>query len=162
MLGAPGELGVALALGTRLALGRYTALRFDIGYGQMGWNEVVAHRWWLIPSFAAVIPMDRVRIELGFGVGLATSDEHDGIDGFLDAPFEDVWIYRLVPAARGHAVLWFELGADVDAYAQFDAGGLIIEGNDIGLRLGPNGGEIPTHAQRMWTTLTVGTSIRLH
>ncbi|MBN8610330.1 MAG: hypothetical protein J0L92_07085 [Deltaproteobacteria bacterium] len=159
---APGEVGLAFALGARLALGRYTALRFDIGYGVLGGSRSLEDRWWLIPSFAVVIPIERLRIELGVGVGFATSSGYTDFDAFVRAPFDDDWAYQLIPAARGHAAFWLELGADVDAYAQLDAGGLIVEGNTLGLRVGPNQGtEIPSAAQRVWSTLTVGTSIRL-
>ncbi|MDQ3034538.1 MAG: hypothetical protein M3Y87_19165 [Myxococcota bacterium] len=162
MIGAPGEVGLAFALGTRLALGRYTALRFDIGYGVLGGSRSLEDRWWLIPSFAVVVPVDRLRVELGVGVGFATSSGYTDFDAFVRDPFEDDWAYQLVPAIRGHAALWAELASDVDAYAQLDAGGLLTAGNDLGLRVGPNDGAgTPSDAQLVWATLTVGTSHRL-
>jgi len=158
-LGSPGEIGLAFALGTRLALGRYTALRFDIGYGVTGGSRSLEDRWWLVPSFAAVIPIERLRVEVGAGVGFATSSGYTDLDAFVRDPFEDDWAYQLVPAVRGHLALWLDLEEAVDAYVQLDAGGLLTAGNDIGLRAGPNGGAgIPSDAQLVWATLTVGTS----
>ncbi len=156
LLEAPGEVGLAFSLGTRLALGRYSAVRFDIGYGVMGGSRSLEDRWWLIPSFAFVVPVDRLRVELGVGVGLATSSGYTSFDAFVREPFDDDWAYQLIPAIRGHAALWLELGDDADAYVQIDAGGLVTEGNDIGLRVGN-----PNAAQRVWATLTVGTSLNL-
>jgi hypothetical protein len=159
VLGAPGELGLAFVLGTRLALGRYTALRFDIGYGVMGGERSLEDRWWLVPSFAVVAPFDDGRVELGLGVGFATSSGYASFEAFAREPFEDDWAYQLVPAVRGHLALWLELGADVDAYVQLDAGGLVTQGNDVGLRVGPNEDRLaPTAAQLTWATLSVGTS----
>lgn len=155
-LGAPGELGLAFVLGTRLALGRYTALRFDVGYGVMGGSRSLEDRWWLIPSFALVLPVDRMRVELGVGVGLATSSGYSSFEAFVRAPFDDDWAYQLVPAVRGHAVLWIETGRDADVYTQIDAGTLVPAGSEIGLRVGS-----PNAAALMWATLTVGTSLRL-
>jgi hypothetical protein len=161
-LGAPGELGLAFVLGTRLALGRYTALRFDIGYGVMGGARSLEDRWWLVPSFAVVAPFDDARVELGLGLGFATSSGYSSFEAFVREPFEDDWAYQLVPAVRGHLALWLELGADVDAYLQLDAGGLVTQGNDVGLRVGPDDGRLaPNDAQLTWATITVGTSHRL-
>jgi hypothetical protein len=156
-LAAPGEIGLAFVLGTRLALGRYTALRFDIGYGVMGGERSLEDRWWLVPSFAAVIPLGATRLELGLGVGFATSSGYSSFEAFAREPFEDDWAYQLVPAVRGHAALWLEVSPAVDAYVQLDAGGLVTAGNEIGLRAGPNGGA-PSDAQLTWMTLTIGTS----
>lgn len=156
LLGAPGELGLAFVLGTRLSLGRYTALRFDIGYGVMGGSRSLEDRWWLIPSFAAVVPFDQVRVEMGVGVGFATTSGYTSFEAFVREPFDDDWAYQLIPAVRGHAALWLELGHDADFYVQIDAGVLVTEGNDIGLRVGD-----PNMAQRVWTTLTVGSSVWL-
>jgi hypothetical protein len=158
-MGSPGEIGLAFALGTRLALGRYSALRFDVGYGVMGGSRSLEDRWWLVPSFAAVIPVERLRIEVGAGLGFATSSGYTDFDAFVREPFDDDWAYQLVPAVRGHLALWIDLEESVAAYVQIDAGGLLTAGNDIGLRVGPNGGAgIPSDAQLVWATLTVGTS----
>ncbi len=37
----------------------------------------------------------------------------------------------------------------------------LIEGNDIGLRVGPRNGDVPTVAERFFATLTIGSSVRL-
>ncbi len=158
-LGSPGEIGLAFALGTRLALGRYSAVRFDIGYGVTGGSRSLEDRWWLVPSFVAVIPIEHIRVEVGAGVGVATSSGYTDFDAFVRDPFEDDWAYQLVPAVRGHLGLWLELEEGIDAYVQIDAGGLLTAGNDIGLRVGPDDGAgIPSDAQLVWATLTVGTS----
>jgi hypothetical protein len=158
-MGSPGEIGLAFALGTRLALGRYSALRFDVGYGVMGGSRSLEDRWWLVPSFAAVIPVERLRVEVGAGLGFATSSGYTDFDAFVREPFDDDWAYQLVPAVRGHLALWLDLEESIAAYVQIDAGGLLTAGNDIGLRVGPNGGAgIPSDAQLVWATLTVGTS----
>lgn len=160
-MGAPGERGAALSLGARLALGRFAAVRFDVGYGVMGGSRSLEDRWFLVPSFSAVVPLDRLRLELGFGVGLATASGYRDLEAFVRAPFDDDWAYQLIPTARGLAALWVEVGRDVDFYLQVDAAGLVIEGNDIGLRVGPRNGDVPTVAERFFATLTIGSSVRL-
>lgn len=157
-LAAPGANGSAASAGIRLAMGRHAALGFDLGWGVISAKKVVHDRWWLMPTLAVVIPVGRVRFDLGAGLGFATASGYDDINQFAGAPFSPVWAFQLVPAARGHLMGTMQLNQTFDAFARLDVGSLLLDGNSVGLRNGnPNPGLMDT----MWMNLSLGVAFRL-
>ncbi len=157
-LAAPGANGAAATAGVRLAMGRLFALGFDLGWGVVATSTVVHDRWWLMPTAAFVIPVGRVRIDLGAGLGFATASGYDSMDAFLAAPFMPVWAFQLVPAVRGHVGGAVTLSDSIDGFLRLDAGSLLLEGQKLGFRDGnPN----PTIMDTTWFGLSVGVAFRL-
>lgn len=157
-LGAPGANGAAATAGVRLAMGRHFALGFDLGWGVVATETVVHDRWWLMPTAAFVIPLGRVRIDVGAGLGFATASGYDSMDQFLAAPFTPVWAFQLVPAARGHVMVAVTLSQRVDVFLRADAGTLLLQHQAIGFRdNNPN----PTPMDTMWFGVNAGVTFGL-
>ncbi len=157
-LGSPGASGSAVNAGVRLGLGRHAALGFDLGWGLITASPIVHDRWWLMPTVAFVIPVGRVRFDLGAGVGLATSSGYSDIAEFLGAPFMPDWAFQLVPAARGHGMATVQLTDTFDGFARLDVGSLLLDGNTIGFR---DGNPRPSIMDTMWINLSLGVAFRL-
>jgi|GEM_PF-2389264 len=154
-LGGTDTGGVALTLGGRLLLGSFSVLRLDVGYGLVGNDHEVQDRWWILPGYALLIPIDTMRLEIGASLGFATSSGYPDLAAFGDAPFNPRWALQLVGAARGHVALWFDLDESNAAFIELAVGTLHLEGNDAGVR---HGIDNATAAETVWWTLTVGTT----
>ena len=149
--------GLALDAGARLALGRYFALGFDLGYGVMTGARDAQDRWWMIPTAAMVVPVDDLRFELGAGVGLGATSGYTNLDAFARGPFDPTWAFQLAPTIRLHASLSWHVSDGCFVFVRLDAASLMLEGNTIGYRAG---NAMPTTADTFWMTSSLGVSFR--
>jgi len=149
--------GAALDGGLRVALGRYAAFSIDMGYGVIASASNTQDRWWLIPSFALVIPLDAVRFDLGAGIGLGICSGYPDFERFASDPFTPPWAFQLVPTARAHVMASVQLERGLDGFVRFDAGTLLLEGNSIGMR---DGNTSPQSVDTLWLHAAVGVSFR--
>lgn len=152
-LGSPDTHGAAMGAGVRLAMGRHLALSFDLGYGVVGNAATVQDRWWLIPSVALVIPVGRVRFDIGAGVGLGTCSGYSDWRDFAEAPFMPTWAFQLAPAARGHVVASVKVRRNLELFARVDVASLLLDGNAIGFR---DNNLQPGARDTMWVNLWLG------
>ncbi len=158
VLATEGLTGASLTGGTRLAMGRHLAAGFDFGWGAMHGAQQAEDRWWLMPSLAAVLPLEAGRLELGAGLGLGTASGYHSWAGFEARPFAPDWAFQLAPAARAHLGGAWTVSPALDAFARLEAGTLLLGGNTIGLR---SGNPHPAPADTLWLQLTLGVQLRL-
>jgi len=157
-LGSAGMNGGALSLGLRYAPIRLVALSFDLGYGVLAAPPGVQDRWWLMPAVALVLPLGPVRLDVGAGLGLGASSGYRSWAAYVAGPFDPVWAFQLVPAARGHVSAALPLSRCCDGFARAELGGLILSGSSIGSRVGGDG---RTLGDRLWFQLALGVHFRL-
>jgi hypothetical protein len=152
-LASPGASGAALAAGVRLGVGRHLGLSFDLGYGVLGSSTTTQDRWWLMPSVAWVVPIGRVRFDVGAGVGLGASSGYTNLAAYIAQPFEPVWAYQLVPAARAHVMASVGVARGVDVFARLVVASLWLGAGPFGFRAG---NEHPSLTDTTWGNLWVG------
>ncbi|MBK7863851.1 MAG: hypothetical protein IPJ65_35640 [Archangiaceae bacterium] len=157
VLANTGGLGGALNAGLRFAPARHLALGFDLGYGLIDTVTSAQDRWWLVPTVAAVLPLEGLRLELGAGLGLATASGYRSWAGFRAAPFDPAWAFQLVPAARAHFTVSVPLNARVEVFGRAELGSLLLGGNRIGLRDGRN--PEPQLHDTTWAQLALGVQL---
>ncbi len=150
--------GGAFLVGSRLAVGRHAAFSFDFGWGALKLTDspAVQDRWWLMPSAAFVIPVGPARIDLGVGLGVATTSGYDSSSTFLAAPFDPKWAFQLVPAGRLQAVVMVPVTEHVDIFARPETGMLFGAGT-AGLH---KGNEDPPLRDVSWAALFIGAHYR--
>ncbi len=157
-LGVRDVNGGAFLLGTRLGVGRHVAFSFDFGWGAQKLTDspAVQDRWWLMPSAALVIPVGPARIDLGLGLGVATTSGYDSSSTFLAAPFDPKWAFQLVPAGRLQAVVMVPVTEHVDVFARPETGMLFGAGS-VGLH---KGNDDPPLRDVSWAALFIGAHYR--
>lgn len=148
--------GAALDAGIRLDLARNFSAGFDLGYGVFGTKRDTQDRWWLMPNIALVVPSGFATLDVGFGVGLAAASGYDDVNDFLLAPFDPSWALQLIPAGRVHVRLGVPVTPGFEIFTRLDAGGLLVEGNDLGFR---SRNPTPTFEQRVWVNLWLGVQL---
>ncbi len=157
-LGSPGQLGVVIDLGFRSRVHRYFAVGFDAGYGVLGNSLAVQDRWWLFPTAELVLPANRVNVEIGVGAGWGASSGYTSFAEYVDAPFDPVWAYQLVPAARAYVGLSTRISPSMEVFVHADFGGLVLGGTTIGSRVG---NPMPAFMDLTWSSLVIGTRVGL-
>ena len=151
--GTPGGNGGVVTGGLRYGLGRHLALSLDASYGMVSSKQ---DRWSVMPSIALVIPTDRLRFDLGAGIGPGTSSGFATWDDF--AHDRTAWANEAVPTVRSHAIAAFTLTPRFELFARVDVSGQLLEGNTLGWRHGDG----PAHnADVMWINLSLGGQFRL-
>ncbi|HUB07305.1 MAG TPA: hypothetical protein VMB50_09895 [Myxococcales bacterium] len=123
-LGSAGADGGALSLGLRLQPYRHLAVSLDLGYGLLAASPGVDDRWWLIPSVAWVVPLGRLSLDLGAGVGVGTVSGYGSWSAYVAGPFDPVW-HTTAPAARLHALLELPLTRRVALFARAEVAALL-------------------------------------
>ncbi len=157
-LGSPDLGGAAFVLGVRYRPVSHLALGFDAGYGVIGTIPTVEDRWWLMPSVALVVPMSRVAIDVGAGLGVGASSGYATWNDYVAAPFGPVWALQLVPALRGHVMSTIRLTKRLDLFVRVDVASLLVSGDAIGSRVGnPN----PSGEDTLWIDLLMGIHFRV-
>jgi hypothetical protein len=150
--------GVAVSAGVRLAMGPHAALGADLGYGVLSAPSATEDRWWIIPTIAWVIPVERTRLDVGAGVGVGASSGYGSFAEYTSGPFSPVWAFQLVPAARAHVMAATPLGRDVDLFVRFEAASLLLSGKQLGFRhVSAN----PSASDTTWFDLGAGVQFRL-
>ncbi len=124
---SPGAYGAALGAGLRLRVCSYFAASVDLGYGLAGATPGMQDRWWLVPAVAAIIPAGRLRLDLGAGLGVATSSEYLSWSAYAAAPFTPVWHFT-VPAVRVHLAAAYPVSQGLDLYARLEVVSLLLLG----------------------------------
>lgn len=150
--------GAALGAGLRLGIGSCAALGVDLGYGVIVGSMDTQDRWWIMSSAAWVVPVGPVELELGGGLGLAATSGYRDLDHFVRDPFMPTWAYQLVPALRVHVGATTALDRNVDGFVRLEAGSVLLDHNDIGLRDAPGQ---PSLTDQIWLNLAVGTAFHL-
>jgi hypothetical protein len=153
VLASPGGAGAALSAGLRYSPWRYVSFGFDLGYGLLDTKVSEQDRWWLVPTVAGVLPLGRVRLELGAGLGLGTASGYPSWSAFRAAPFAPAWAFQLAPLARGHAQVSLAISERVEVFGRLEVGGLLLEGNRIGFR---DNNPRPSLAETTWGQLALG------
>jgi hypothetical protein len=126
-LASPGAYGSALGAGLRLRLGGYFAASVDLGYGLAGTSPGLQDRWWLFPAIAGIIPVGRLRFDLGAGFGVATSSGYASWAGYEAAPFGPIWHFT-VPAVRAHLAAALPVAHRLDLFARLEVVSLLLIG----------------------------------
>jgi hypothetical protein len=150
--------GVAISTGLRLALGTHAALGADLGYGVLSAPSATQDRWWIIPTVAWVIPVERGRLDVGAGLGVGASSGYASFADYTGGPFSPAWAFQLVPAVRAHVMGATPLGRDVDLFVRVEAASLLLSGTGIGFR---HGNANPGFADTTWFDLGAGVQFRL-
>ena len=123
-LGSPGAEGGAFLAGLRLGVDRHFAASLDLGYGLLSAAPTTQDRWWLIPAASLVIPVGKVRFDVGAGAGVGTSSGYVSWSDYAARPFTPVWHYT-VPAVRGHVTAAMELTPSLEVFARADVASLL-------------------------------------
>ena len=157
-LGVNDVNGAAFLVGSRLAVSRHFAFSFDFGWGaqKVVDSAAVQDRWWLMPSAAFVIPVGAARIDLGVGLGVATTSGYDSSSTFFAAPFDPKWAFQLNPAGRLQAAVMLPVSEHVDLYVRPETGMLFGNGA-VGLH---KGNEDPPLRDVSWAALFIGAHYR--
>jgi hypothetical protein len=157
-LGVHDVNGAAFLVGSRLAVSRHVAFAFDFGWGaqKVVDSAAVQDRWWLMPSAAFVIPVGVARIDLGVGLGVATTSGYDSSSTFFAAPFAPKWAFQLNPAGRLQAAVMVPVTDRVDLYARTETGTLFGNGT-VGIH---EGNEDPPLRDVSWAALFIGAHVR--
>ncbi|MBK7863852.1 MAG: hypothetical protein IPJ65_35645 [Archangiaceae bacterium] len=155
VLATPQGVGGPAQLGVRLQLARHFAVGFDGGYALISASPHLQDRWWLMPALAVVVPLGRLELDLGAGVGLGTSSAFGSWDAF--AHDRNAWELGFYPAVRVHAVASFPLTARLEVYLRAEAAALVT-GTPIGSR---EGDVIANFASTAWLNGGAGVLVRL-
>lgn len=156
LLTSPSGAGADLSAGIRCGVARHFALTLDVGYGTIGAAPSLQDRWWVMPALVFAIPLGRLRVDLGAGLGLATAS---GFGSWSEYRADrTTWAVELIPTVRGHATVSLELTRSVELFARADLAALLLEGNTIGIR---SGEPRPGLSDTTWANLSFGVQFRL-
>ncbi len=157
-LESPSLGGSAFMLGVRYRPITHFALSFDAGYGLLNGDAQVQDRWWLMPSVALVVPVRRLQLELGAGLGFGATSGYRSWDAYFAGPFDPTWALQLVPTFRAHAMAIAPVTRTLDVFVRADTAVLLLGGNSIGSRVNDPD---PPAADTLWLDLTVGVHFRV-
>ena len=153
VLASTGAVGAQVSGGVRWRTRRNLAVELDTGYGLLDGSNEKQDRWWLIPSVAYVLPLARVELELGGGLGLGICSGYPSWAAYFAAPFSPPWAFQLVPTARAQLVPSLPLSAKTSVYSRLEVAALLLGGNGLGFRdHNPN----PQLSQTTWASLSFG------
>ncbi len=150
-IASPGAYGADLGAGLRLRFGRYLAISADLGYGLAGQSAGLQDRWWLFPAVAGVLRAGPARLDLGVGLGVATSSGYLSWSAYEAAPFTPIWHFT-VPALRAHLAAAWPVTSSLDLYSRLEVVSLLLIS-------GPNANAELVNT--LWVGLWLGIQYRL-